>query len=424
METALFAKGIARLEFNRSRKRVLAGAAALLAGAFVYAFSKDENVSMVVGMILLQPAGTILLFDVKVVEGIVKYCFSSAYASFFHLPIHLGFTILDEVATLHLSDNWRQIILTVITLFVIYVVSRIIEKHKNIASWIKEIPTVYFLLAYFCGASTNGISACIRYVAPEVSRPVRVILSVLNFVVSMFLYTVGIGFAVANMWRKQYKEESRLKDKYIKKIKEYYQSLEEHIKGIQRIRHDMNSHFNILDKYAESGDSDMLKSYLSEIKEQSHCENLSIVNVGNSIVSAVLTEAMRTVDSKERISLVCDGALPEKLLISDYDLCTIFSNLMSNSIEACRRLTESERRIYIEFSINGNSLCITFRNPIEWEVDEEHFNGGYTSKSDKLRHGYGVENIKKAVGCYDSDIKIYVKDGMFVTKIAFYRAVG
>lgn len=178
----------------------------------------------------------------------------------------------------------------------------------------------------------------------------------------------------------------------------------------------MDSHFIITDKYAESGDSDMLKSYLSKIKEQSQYENLSVVNVWNSIVSAVLTEAMRPVDSKELISLVCDGTLPEKLSISDYDICTIFSNLMANSIEACRRLTESERRIYIEFSINSNSLCIIFRNPVEWEVDAEHFNGCYTSKSDKLRQGYGAENIKKAVGCYDSDVKIYVKDEMFVKK--------
>lgn len=48
---------------------------------------------------------------------------------------------------------------------------------------------------------------------------------------------------------------------------------------------------------------------------------------------------------------------------------------------------------------------------------------GYTSKKDKVRYGYGVANVRRAVIAYDSDMEMYVKDGMFVTKIVFYKAV-
>ncbi len=423
MEIVLFAKGIVRLEFHKNKVRLLVGVIILLAGALAYAFWPNENVSMIVGMVLLQTLGTIFLFKVRFVEGIVKYWFSSSYASVLHMPINVVLVILDEIVKTKLSDDILQIMLTIIINVLILIISRFIGKHRGVVTWIKDVPLGYFFLAGICGTSTNGITACIRFVAGEVNKISRILLTVLNFIVCIFLYVVGIGFAAANLWRKQYKRESELKDEYIKRTKEYYQSLSANMKEIISIRHDINSHLNILNKYTEAEDWDKLKNYLNKIREQSQYNNSVIINVGNSIVSAVLTDALRKVSTEENVSIVCEGSLPENLLISDYDLCTIFSNLISNSIEACRKLNKSERQIYIEFSIVKNSLSIICKNPIEWEVDVEQLNSGYTSKKDKLRHGYGIENIRKAVENYDSDMKIYIKDREFITKIVFYKAV-
>lgn len=425
LEIILFANGIVRLEFHKSRIRILAGIITLVAGAAVYAFCPDENVSMIVGMILLQIVGTLLLFKVRLIEGIFKYNFSSAYASVFHLPVNLIFTILDENAVLYLSDDVRKIVLTIVTIVMIQIISHFIGKNKSMVTWIKDIPIGYFILAWLCGTSTNGITAGIKHISGEINKSVRLLLNIFNFMVSMFLYAVGLGFAVANLWRKQYKRENELKDEYIKKTKEYHQSLSENINEIRRIKHDIDSHLSILSRYAEADDFDNLKRYLKEIiaKQQSQYNDTVIIDVGNSMVSAVITDKMRMVNGEEGISIVCDGTLPEKLLISDYDLCTIFSNLIANSIDACCKLNESERKIHIEFGMKKNSLSIICDNPVEWEVDIEKLNKGHTSKKDRQRHGYGITNIRRAVENYDSDMKMYVKDKMFITKIVFYKAI-
>lgn len=419
----MFVNGVVRLEYHRNRVRLLVGVLVLVSGAAVYAFCPNENTGMIVGMILLQTMGTVVLFEAKLLDGIVKYWFSSAYVSVLHMPFNVLYVILSETVNVNLSNDIKELLFTVLVIVLIICISKYVGKRTGMVVWIKEIPTGYFFLAYLCGTATNGIDACINYVAPEVNQGLRILLNLLNFIVSMFLYAVGIGFALASLWRKYYQEESELKDEYMNKTKEYYQVLTEQMREIRSIRHDINSHLNIIDKYTQAGELDKIKSYIDKIRKQSQYGSSPIVNVGNSIVSAVLTDAMRKAGIDDKISLVHEGVLPERLLISDYDLCIIFSNLMSNCIEACRRLNEYERQIHIKIAIDGNSLSIVCKNPIEWEVDVEQLNRGYTSKKDKVRYGYGVANVRRAVIAYDSDMEMYVKDGMFVTKIVFYKAV-
>ena len=423
IEVIIFAKVIVRLDISKNRVRIAFGAIVLLAGATVYGFYPDKDIRMIVGMILLQTVGTILLFQVRVIEGIVKYMFASAYVCVATMPLDLIYKIFYKVSGIGLDDNILDMVLTVLSSIIFMLLSSCISKHKLLVAWIKEIPLMYFVLAYICGFATEGIEACIRYIEPMANNRIKVILIVLNFIVSMFLYAIGIGFAVANLWRKQYKNESILKDEYIKKTKDYYQSLTEHINEIRSIRHDMNAHLNILGQYASANEIDKVKRYLEEIREQAYNNNSVIVNVGNAIVSAVITDAMRKIDCKENMTLKCEGVLPERLLISDYDLCTIFSNLMSNSIEACRKLKDNDKQIHMKFINDRKSLSIICKNPIEWEIDERVLNGRYTSKKDKLRHGYGINNIRRVVECYDGEMNMSSDNGMFVTKIVFYKAV-
>lgn len=424
IEIVLFVNGIVRLEYRKNRWKLLAGTLVLISGEAVRAFCPDENIGMIVGMILLQTMGTVMLFKTRVPEGIGKYCFSSAYVSVLHMPFDVLYVVLHETVNIDLNNDIKELLFSTVVILLIIGISKHIGKHNNIVMCIKEIPTRFFFLAYMCGTATVGISACIRYITPEVNQGIRILLNVLNFIVSMFLYAVGIGFAVTSLWCKQYQRENELKDECINITKEYYQVLTEHMNEIRSIKHDMNSHLNIINKYTEDGDLDKLKSYIGKIREQSQYVSAPIVNVGNSIVSAVLTDIMRKVGIDEKISLVHEGALPERLLIADYDLCIIFSNLMTNCVEACRRLNESERRIHMKLSIDRNSLSVICENPIEWEVDLERLNKGDTSKQDKVRHGYGLTNIRKVVSTYDSDMKMYIKEGMFVTKVVFYKAVS
>ncbi len=99
--------------------------------------------------------------------------------------------------------------------------------------------------------------------------------------------------------------------------------------------------------------------------------------------------SMEREQAGDEIVFQCEGHVSEKVAISDYDLCTIFSNLLSNAREACKRLQRKEKRIEILMKEYQKQMLVTIKNPIEWEVDMEKL-GTYTSEEDGEVHGYGI----------------------------------
>lgn len=113
---------------------------------------------------------------------------------------------------------------------------------------------------------------------------------------------------------------------------------------------------------------------------------------------------------------LCEGHVPEKVAIRDYDLCTIFSNLLSNAREACERLQTKEKRIHVLLQEYQGQMFVTIKNPVEWDVDTERL-GRYTSKKDGERHGYGLTNVMEAVARYDGEIWFDAGEGMFEVNV-------
>ena len=89
----------------------MAGILVLLSGVAVYAFCPDENVGMIIGVILLHTIGTVLLFRARLLEGVVKYWFSSAYVSVLHMPFDLLYIVLGEMVDVNLPDDIRNLYL-------------------------------------------------------------------------------------------------------------------------------------------------------------------------------------------------------------------------------------------------------------------------------------------------------------------------
>ena len=325
------------------------------------------------------------------------------------------------IATL-LDIKFENNIKWVVSIVSICLISHYLNKRKEVIAWIKSIPIAYFCLAIICGTTATGITSYIEYVSQDSNLSVSNVLNVLSIIATTSLYIVGVAFSVVDLLRRQYKRENELKDDCLRMTNEYYNALAEHLREVRSIKHDINSHINILSKYSEDESWDSLKKYLSEMKKRQYTGE-QIINVGNMIVSAILTDGIRNIEDKESISIICKGRVPEELLISNYDLSVVLSNLLSNSIEACRNLQQKERKIHIEFSVIKKSLVIIFENSIEKYIDVSKLGGGYTSKEDGERHGYGIDNIRKAVERCDGDMKMSVMNGIFKTKIVFYKAI-
>ena len=207
---------------------------------------------------------------------------------------------------------------------------------------------------------------------------------------------------------------------YIEILKEYLHEQSKYMDEVRGAKHDMQAHMIVLYYYLEENRFDKAKNYLKSMMDnQKHLE-MPLADVGHDMVNAVICAALKR--STVPIDFQHTGVFMEDIEIEDIDLCTLFSNLFSNSVEACERLEYTKGRINLEIGQYARKLSIVLENPIENIVKEEILGTG-TTKEDKTSHGFGIRNVKKVVEKYNGNIDFEITDDTFRVKILFSEVV-
>ena len=98
--------------------------------------------------------------------------------------------------------------------------------------------------------------------------------------------------------------------------------------------------------------------------------------------------------------------------ISEYDLCSIFGNILDNAIEAAEKISPEERYINLRVKRHLDMICIICENPYN-EINEDLS----TQKADKAYHGFGLKRVRKAAENYSGDVNINCSDGIFCISV-------
>lgn len=202
---------------------------------------------------------------------------------------------------------------------------------------------------------------------------------------------------------------------YVEMLCKQIEMQKEYIEEVRSVKHDMYAHMMVLHHYLQREEYDRANAYLTKLMKIPIFEARQDIDVGNDVVNAVLQKKLQSCPVD--VELETSGLLPEPMWIGDLELCTLFSNLISNSLEACEKLEENQRKIQlrIEETLDGISIC--FVNPVAQSVDLSEF-GTQTTKEDKVHHGYGFKNIKRIVEQYCGEMHIECSDGLVLVKIA------
>ena len=102
--------------------------------------------------------------------------------------------------------------------------------------------------------------------------------------------------------------------------------------------------------------------------------------------------------------------MPKEMKVTDYHLCSIFTNLLDNAIEACEALPEPERSLTILTNARGEYLCIRVEN----SCTEAH-----AGRPRRKGHGLGLPITSEIVQNYGGDLRTEYKDGQFVAEAVF-----
>lgn len=189
-----------------------------------------------------------------------------------------------------------------------------------------------------------------------------------------------------------------------------YESIYQNQKEVSRISHDFKNHMNLIVNYLENKEVEKALQYCYQIREPLRMQEEKVWS-GDKVVDIVLTDKLQLAKRK-RIAVVTEIQRMGKLGMTDYDICVIFANLLDNAIEACSKLEEEKRKIWIGLKKQGPVLVLKIENCVTEKYDTIR-----STKHDGRPHGIGMESVKKAVVKYQGRMQMRWEEETFQVTI-------
>lgn len=227
-------------------------------------------------------------------------------------------------------------------------------------------------------------------------------------ILSFFIITMLIMNSMSKFY---YKRSAELLDKQLDMQARYYEKIDEMTTDIRKFRHDYKNHMHCLKSLLGNQKVDDALKYLDSISSNPTMNKTSFKS-GNTIADAILNDKA-AIAAQENFRLNFSGVISEN--VSAFDICTILSNALDNSLEACRRLKQGEER-YIDVNcvLKNDMQMICISNPSDTENPDLK-----TSKENKNEHGFGLYNIRKTVDALDGTVNISQTSPVFVLDVMF-----
>lgn len=308
--------------------------------------------------------------------------------------LDLLFTELINALFSLLKQNNKQIeelMASTISLLFVFTIGRIYRKRYNVG--IKNIGFVkLFLFTILAVADTLTVMSLGTILVKDYTGNHKTLFFILFFITIIGIFIQLASVILLIISRDTYKEKEKITKKYLNEQIKHYEYLEKREKDTKKFRHDIKNHMQVLSAMAKNDMYSDFDEYMEEINMQ--IDRLgNVITVNNGIVDAIINKYHSEAVQKG-IDITVKGMLPNGCRISAYDLCTIFSNLLSNAIEAAEK--SEEKRIKIECRYTDNNIVIIAENTFKDEGQFRH-SKIVTTKKEVEYHGFGIENIKDAV---------------------------
>lgn len=211
--------------------------------------------------------------------------------------------------------------------------------------------------------------------------------------------------------RNAHKEKEQILKAYLEEQKNHYEYLENREKETKKFRHDLRSHMELISNLVRSHEYEKIDNYI----EQMHLEIDkfgNVVTVHNGIVDAIINQYYMKA-KQNGIEMEVRGMFPTDCAIETFDLCTIFSNALSNAYEAA--IEAEEKYILLECGYTDKNIIVVVQNSFNHMMHNENMQ----QQKNKDYHGFGLENIRDSVNKYDGFFNIKKNEKMFSLKIIF-----
>lgn len=186
----------------------------------------------------------------------------------------------------------------------------------------------------------------------------------------------------------------------------YYANMQKSQEDIRKLYHDIKNHMICIENMYGSND------YTENINKQL-AKHDNIFNTGNMILDIILSDKKSTCDNLG-IQLFVDVNFKKCEFIDIADVCSIFSNMLDNAIEACDKISEDKQKyIKLRGTIVNSLYFIKCENSKVNKISTNK-TSIITDKCNKFLHGIGISSIKSSVEKYNGNVEIDYSEGEFI----------
>lgn len=210
---------------------------------------------------------------------------------------------------------------------------------------------------------------------------------------------------------KEKSEERLLKEKIDMQYK-YYLNLQESQNKVKKLYHDINNHIFCMKNLSYNKED--VNKYIDEMSKELN-QFKEIHNTGNMILDIILNEK-QNICNENNIDLTCDVNFSKCNFIEMTDVCSIFSNILDNAIEACNKNYMDKKYIKIRGTLVKSYYVIRCENSKTNKLEIKN-SKIITSKKDKFIHGIGLKSVKSSLEKYNGDLEIEDFKNRFLLQI-------
>ncbi len=315
--------------------------------------------------------------------------------------------------------NYVFVVVLQITLFsvMLYAAARLLKK-KTMKLHIKEL--CYLLLIPITGILFGNIIfrlliVVINNLVFQLYEQFPVFLGIMPVVAALFY--AGILITIVSYQKmiglQEEKEKYFVEQQQVHAIQERMEEVEQFYNGIRQMKHEMKNHMTNIKGLVRNGSYGDIEQYIDHMDESMNVFELTI-KTGNAVTDVIVNDKQKAAE-KQEIQFQSEFSYPKSDGYNAYDIGVIINNLLQNALEACEKMAEGKRYIYLSGRQKKKFYVINVKNSFEGEVtfDTKTNLPLSTKGKDTALHGIGLSNVKREADKYMGDVDIRAKKNEF-----------
>lgn len=186
-------------------------------------------------------------------------------------------------------------------------------------------------------------------------------------------------------------------------MNQHYQDMKKQTEETRKIIHDFKNHLLTMSIAYESGKKDMAKNIMDQfIKE---CNNTKIkFTTGSDILDIILNDKANKAEQLGiNFHFIMDNI--ELGWIKEFDMITIFGNLLDNAIEANIKSDIVDRYIKVKLYQKNSMVILNIKNSC---INKLETSDTYIKSTKEGHFGIGLQNVKNSINTYDGAFDIEI----------------